>query len=197
MARFNLGDADKYGGNNSGGGFLSLKNDKDVALVRFLYNTPDEAQGDTVHEVEIGGKKVQIFEKGPSFFDELSGALEHCDADPICSQLFEIERRGKAGDKKTVYKVWQTKDRPDDSKLEDFDVPEILGKVILDKSADDMEYFLETKSRKGVGSFPPEDSEDVPMRRRSSAREEREEEERPIRSARRRTPANSDADEVF
>lgn len=228
MARFNAGDADKYGG-NGGGGYFSLKNDRDIATVRFLYNSADDVEGYAVHEVEIDGKKryvnclreynqpiddcpfckarkfqvaklfvplynededkVQVWERGKKFFNKLSSVLSRCDADPICSQTFEIERNGKPKDTATTYEIYQTKDKPDDTVLDDFDMPNILGGIVLDKSAEDMEFYLEE------GYFPPEDDEPV-RRRGSSRRDEEEEDERPARresSSRRsgrRTPSD-------
>jgi hypothetical protein len=221
MARFHADDMDKYGG-QGGTGYFSLKNDRDIATVRFLYNTPDDVEGYAVHEVEIDGKKryvnclreynqpiddcpfcrarkyqvaklfiplynedegkVQVWERGKKFFSKLSSVLSRCDADPICSQTFEIERNGKAGDTQTTYEIYQTREKPDDAKLEDFDEPVIMGRLILDKSADDMEFYLEN------GYFPPED--EAPTRR-SSRREEREEEEMPRRRTGRRTPSDT------
>ena len=223
MARFNADTMDKYGG-QGGTGYFSLKNDRDVATVRFLYNTADDVEGYAVHEVEIDGKKryvnclreynqpiddcpfckarkyqvaklfipmynvdeekVQVWERGKKFFNKLSSVLSRCDADPICSQTFEIERNGKAGDTQTTYEIYQTKDKPDDFTLDDCEEPMIFGRIVLDKSAEDMEFYLEE------GYFPPEDEE--PVRRRSSRREEREEEERPRRRSSRRTPSNED-----
>lgn len=225
MARFNFEDADKYGG-QGGSGYFSLKDDRDTAVVRFLYNSPDDVEGYAVHEVEIDGrkryvnclreynqpiddcpfckarkyqtaklfiplynedaKKVQVWERGKKFFGKLSSVLSRCDADPICSQTFEIERNGKKGDTQTTYEIYQTRDKADDMTLEDFDTPEILGRLILDKSADDMEFYLENEY------FPPED--EAPTRRSSR----REEDDRPARresSSRRssrRTPSNED-----
>lgn len=222
MARFNVDTMDKYGG-QGGTGYFSLKNDRDVATVRFLYNTADDVEGYAVHEVEIDGKKryvnclreynqpiddcpfckarkyqvaklfipmynvdeekVQVWERGKKFFSKLSSVLTRCDADPICSQTFEIERNGKAGDTQTTYEIYQTKDKPDDFTLDDCEEPMILGRLVLDKTAEDMEFYLEE------GYFPPEDEE--PVRRRSSRREEREEEEeRPRRRSSRRTPSD-------
>ena len=233
MARFNAEDADKYGG-NGGGGYFSLKNDRDIATVRFLYNSADDVEGYAVHEVEIDGKKryvnclreynqpiddcpfckarkfqvaklfvplynededkVQVWERGKKFFNKLSSVLSRCDADPICSQTFEIERNGKPKDTQTTYEIYQTKDKPDDTVLDYFDMPNILGGIVLDKSAEDMEFYLEE------GYFPPEDDE--PVRRRGSSRrddsrrDEEEEDERPARresSSRRsgrRTPSD-------
>lgn len=225
MARFNFEDADKYGG-QGGSGYFSLKDDRDTAVVRFLYNSPDDVEGYAVHEVEIDGrkryvnclreynqpiddcpfckarkyqtaklfiplynedaKKVQVWERGKKFFGKLSSVLSRCDADPICSQTFEIERNGKKGDTQTTYEIYQTRDKADDMTLEDFDTPQILGRLILDKSADDMEFYLENEY------FPPED--EAPTRRSSR----REEDDRPARresSSRRssrRTPSNED-----
>lgn len=57
MGRFNAAsEIDNYGG-NGGGGYFSLKNDKDVARVRFMYNTIDDVDGYAVHQVEVNGKK--------------------------------------------------------------------------------------------------------------------------------------------
>ena len=228
MARFNAGDADKYGG-NGGGGYFSLKNDRDIATVRFLYNSADDVEGYAVHEVEIDGKKryvnclreynqpiddcpfckarkfqvaklwiplynededkVQVWERGKKFFNKLSSVLSRCDADPICSQTFEIERNGKPKDTATTYEIYQTKDKPDDAVLDDFDMPNILGGILLDKSAEDMEFYLEE------GYFPPEDDEPV-RRRGGSRRDEEEEDERPARreSSSRRTGRRTPSD---
>lgn len=219
MARFSMNDAEHYGG-QGGGGYFSLKDDHDVATVRFLYDSVEDVEGYAVHEVELDGKKryvnclraynepmdncpfckarmfqqaklfvpiynedadkVQIWERGKSFFSALSGTLSRYDKKPIVSQTFEIERFGKKGDTKTQYQIFRTEDEADDRTLEDFDLPVIIGGLVLDKSADDMEVYLET------GSFPPED--DAPSRR-SSRRAETEEE--PRRRSSRRTPSNS------
>lgn len=59
MAQFKASDADNYGG-QGGGGFFGLKNDKDTALIRFLYNTIDDFSGHSVHEVEVDGRKRYV-----------------------------------------------------------------------------------------------------------------------------------------
>jgi len=223
MARFNLDNADNYGNNGNGGGFFSLKNDGDVAVVRFLYDNADDIEGYAVHEVEVNGKKryvnclreynqpvddcpfckarmkvlaklfipvynededkTQVWERGKKFFSQISGICSRYDDAPIVSQTFEIERNGKPKDTSTTYGIYRTKDKSDGKTLEDFEMPTILGGIVLDKSADDMLYYLDAKE------FPPEDDEeDDTPRRRTSRRDE--EEEAPRRS--RRTPANSE-----
>ena len=58
--------------------------------------------------------------------------------------------------------------------------PDVIGTAVLDKSADDMEFFLDNEY------FPPDD--DVPVRRRKSDEDVPFEEDR---RGTRRTPATS------
>lgn len=225
MAKFTADNIDKYGG-KGGAGYFKLENDKDIATVRFLYNTADDIEGYAVHEVEIDGKKryvnclreynqpvddcpfckakkfqvaklfipvynvdedkVQIWERGKKFFGKISGVCARYGKAPIVSQLFEVERNGKPKDTGTTYEIYRTEDPADDTTLEDFDMPEVLGSIVLDKSAEDMEFFLEE------GYFPPSD-EEAPVRRNTSSRrrEEDEEDDEPRHRPGRRTPARN------
>ena len=215
--RFRHDDADHYGG-QGGTGYFSLKNDKDVAQVRFMYNDVDDVEGYAVHQVEIDGKKryvnclreynqpldtcpfcrakmftsaklfipiynidqdkVQVWERGKKFIAKISSI---CARYPnVVSHVFEIERNGQKGDTSTTYEIYEI-DR-DDTKMEDLpEASDPLCSIILDKSVDDMEFYLENEY------FPPDD-DDMPVRRRASSRKEESEEE--IRSTR-RTPANN------
>lgn len=224
MARFNAETADHYGG-QGGAGYFSLKNDKDVAQIRFMYNSADDIEGFAVHQVEIDGKKryvnclreynqpldvcpfcrskkfftvaklfipvynidedrVQIWERGKKFISKLSSI---CARYPnVVSHKFEVERNGKAGDTATTYEIYEI--GQDDTTLED--LPEqriVLGTIVLDKSADDMEFFLDNEY------FPPDDEDDDrPVRRRSSREEESDDSEE--RRGSRRTPAGGRRD---
>lgn len=201
MARFKGSEIEKYGSQSTGGSFFSLKNDKEVAAVRFLYNDANDVDGYTVHEVEIDGKKryvncirkedtspvddcpfcmarqkqmaklfvplynedegkVQIWERGKKFYSKLSSILSRYNRDSIVSQIFEIERNGKPHDQQTTYEIYRTQDPADNTKLEDFEQPEILGSLVLDKSYEDMEYYLKNNR------FPSDDSDAEPPRRR-------------------------------
>jgi hypothetical protein len=212
MARFGVNDADKYGG-QGGAGYFSLKNDKDTARVRFLFDSIEDVEGYAVHQVEIDGKKRyvnclreygqpitdcpfcaakmftsakyfvpiynidedrnQTWERGKKFGAKLSSM---CARYPhLMTHVFEIERNGKAGDTATTYEIYEVDNDPNVS-LEDFEVPEVLGTIVLDKSPEEMEYFLD------YGEFPSDDKPAV--RRRGSERTERE----PERTGR-RTPA--------
>lgn len=217
MARFTANEVDNYGG-QGGAGFFSLKNDGDVARVRFMYNSIDDVEGLSVHQIEVNGKKryvnclrayndpidkcpfckdgrpvsaklfiplydendgrVKIWERGKKFFSKISGLCSRYSN--LVKYAFEIERHGKAGDTSTSYEIFPV----DGEKLslEDLpEVPNILGEFVLDKSADDMEFYLDN------GDFPSsskESDDEVPFRR--SARTSDSE-----RSVTRRTPATS------
>lgn len=224
MARFKADEVDRYGG-QGGAGYFSLKNDKDVATVRFMYDSIDDVTGYAVHEVEIDGRKryvncpreynepidkcpfcaakkfqaaklfiplynvqeqkIQIWERGKKFFSKISSI---CARYPhLVSHEFEIERNGKKGETTTTYEIYEVSH--DETTLEDLpDVPDILGGLILDKSTDDMEFYLEN------GYFPPDD--DVPVRRRREDDGAVDDEELPFRGGR-RTPANNNRRERF
>lgn len=180
MAGFNVNDAENYGG-QGGGGFFSLKQDKEVAHVRFLYNGIDDVTGYSVHEVELNGKKryvnclreagdpvdacpfckagkfvqvkyfvpiynmdtgsIQTWERGKKFGSKLTSM---CSRYPnTVTHTFEIERNGKAGDQQTSYEIYETGETPDVT-LEQFELANPLGTIILDKTADEMEKYLQT-----------------------------------------------------
>ena len=132
---------------------------------------------------------VQIWDRGKTMFQKLiSQCSRYANKDvDVVNNVFEIERNGKPKDKKTTYEIyWLEKD---DTQMEDLpDEPEIVGGVVLDKSADDMEYYLET------GEFPPteDEEEEAPVRRRDArpASRERERDTRD-REVVRRTPRSS------
>lgn len=201
MAKFSVNDAENYGG-NGGGNFFSLKNDKDVATVRFMYNTIEDVEGYAVHEVEVDGKKryvnclrsytepvdkcplcaarykvlaklfvmlydvdaeeVKVWDRGKTFFSKLSSLCARYN--PLVSTPFEIERNGKKGDTKTTYETYALD--TDETKLEDLpEIPELLGTLILDKTAEELNYFLDN----GVFPGSNEHEQEEQLARRRSA----------------------------
>ena len=111
----------------------------------------------------IDADEVQIWERGRTFAAQLSSNISRYGTGkkgPLVSHIFEIERNGKANDMKTTYGIFEVEQ--DDTRLEDLpEVPEILGRYVMDKSFDDMNYYLDE------GEFPPEDdADDEPIRRR-------------------------------
>lgn len=230
MARFNANEAENYGG-QGGGGFFSLKNDKDVATVRFMYNSIDDVEGYSVHEIEVDGKKryvnclreynqplddcplcaaksrviaklfvilydveseeVKIWDRGKTFFSKLSSLCARYN--PLVSTPFEIERNGKKGDTKTTYETYALD--TDDVTLEDLpEVPELLGTLILDKSYEELEFFLNN------GYFEEDVEEQAPPERnpkndrRNSTSKRELANEAPVR--RRRIPAAAPTEDI-
>ena len=106
--------------------------------------------------------EVQIWTRGKGFMQKFTAFCSRYSKPSIVSHVVTIERHGKSGDMQTTYELYM--DEVDDTTIEDLpELPSILGGIVLDKTADDMEYYLES------GEFPPQDAEedDKPVRRRS------------------------------
>lgn len=58
MARFKMQESENYGAAKNN--YFSLKDDKDTAVIRFLYNDINDAEGVAVHEVEVNGKRIDV-----------------------------------------------------------------------------------------------------------------------------------------
>lgn len=88
---------------------------------------------------------VKLWERGKKFVAKLTSL---CARYPnLVSHIFEVERNGKKGDQSTMYEIYEVDE--DNTTLEDLpEVPEILGGVVLDKSAEEMEHYLD------YGEFP-------------------------------------------
>lgn len=201
MGTFSMQEADNYGQSNAGS-FFQLKDDKDTAKVRFLYNTIDDVQGYAVHQVELpdgkkryvnclrnynepldkcplcaAGSKIlpklflkmynedtqecQIWERGKSYFQKLASLSAHYN--PLCNEVIEIERNGKKGDQKTEYMFYPLESS--EINLDDYECPEPLGTIILDKTEDEIKAFMRD------GEFPENggDSE-LPFKEESTRR---------------------------
>lgn len=109
--------------------------------------------------------KVQLWERGKKFVQKMTslcGRYSNSET-PLCAHEFDIERKGKKGDTSTTYEIYEVD--KDNTTLDDLpDVPNPIGGIILDKSADDMDFYLES------GYFPPDgdEADDAPVRRRDS-----------------------------
>lgn len=126
----------------------------------------------------IDEDRVQTWERGKKFGQKLSSL---CARYPhLFTHTFEIERNGAAGDQQTTYEIYET--GSDESvTLSDFDKPEVLGSHVLDKSASDMEYYLDR------GVFPNDGGNNGGFPRRGGSEN----------GVERRTPSNSTRREVF
>jgi hypothetical protein len=210
MARFSGANIDDYGSQNNSNGvsFFTLKNDKDVARIRVLYNGAEDVDGYSTHRVQVGDKErdvnclrentdpidmcpfcksrkypvsvklyipiynedtgeVQLWGRGRKFYSQITGI---CSRYPnTVSRVFDVERNGAVGDKNTSYNFYPIGDA-DGTTIEDIleeagleAIPDPIGTVIMDKTAEEMENYLQT------GEFS---SEAVPSRRNSERSEE-------------------------
>ena len=75
--RFKHDEVDRYGG-QGGSGYFSLKDDGDVATVRFMYNGIEDVEGYAVHEVEVDGKKRWV-----NCIREYNSPVDEC---PFCAE---------------------------------------------------------------------------------------------------------------
>lgn len=118
-----------------------------------------------IFDTESG--QVKTWDRGKKFISKLQSLIKRYGEGGLVSHIFTIERNGAPGDTSTTYEIWE--DDADEITLED--LPELPNIPVKDKTAEDMEYFLEE------GNFPPEDDEvdedsddeDEAPRRRSGA----------------------------
>lgn len=92
--------------------------------------------------------KVKIWERGKNFIAKLQSLCNRYQ--PLSDYVFEIERNGKAGDRATRYEIFPM-DRVDPVDLTEVEKPELLGGLILEKDAEEMDIYLDT------GNFPATD----------------------------------------
>ena len=120
--------------------------------------------------------KVKIWERGRQFISKLQGLINRYN--PLEDKVFEIERHGKAGDTSTKYEIYPL-DGVDPVNMDEVEMPELEGSLILKKTAEEMEVYLDT------GNFPNEDEGRAPVRRRGD-----ETPDRRTSTSVRRTPAS-------
>lgn len=105
--------------------------------------------------------KVKIWERGKQFLTKLQGLFNRYN--PLSEYVFEIERHGKPGDQKTTYDVYPM-DRVDPVDLTDVEIPELMGGLVMQKNADEMDIYLDT------GNFPDTENRAVTPERRTETR---------------------------
>lgn len=131
---------------------------------------------------DVDEDRVKIWERGKKFFNKISGLCSRYKK--LVEKEFDIERHGKAGSTDTTYEIFPVDDSEKLSMKDLPEIPEDFAKFVLEKSAEDMEYYLEE------GQFPPEDDDEAPRRRgsRNGGRSSR-------RSARRAEDVPEDIDD--
>lgn len=201
MARMSFDDANAFADSNntSGVDYLTLKNDGDEAVVRFMIDSVADFDIHTVHDVKVDNKyrvveclrdprepldncplckanvkigqkfyipliqysvgadgrvtpSAKIWERGLPYAKTLKTYLDNYG--PLSDIMCKIVRHGKAGDMQTSYEivpnlspnVYNPTLYPKTPEL--FDGFSVLGRMVMDKTASDMNAYLTT------GSFP-------------------------------------------
>ncbi len=121
--------------------------------------------------------EVQVWERSKSYFQRLASLSSRYN--PLHDEIIEIERSGKKGDMHTTYEFYPIENEP--VNLDDFEITNPLGTIILDKTAEDMNVYLDT------GAFPDTNESS------SNSYNNRENLEQPQR----RTPSNNPPRRAF
>lgn len=96
--------------------------------------------------------KVKIWERGKTFRKKIEALFNRYPN--LSTMVFEIERRGAKGDKKTQYEIFPMPEvKPVD--VSEIERPEFIGSFILDKSVNEMQYYIDH------GVFPEEASNET------------------------------------
>lgn len=112
----------------------------------------------------VNDKQVQTWTRGRQFLKKLESLINRYG--DLTNMVFEIERIGEAGSTDTTYEVFPLVDAPA-TDISGMEKPNMLGRLILDKSADEMQIFLDT------GKFPDTQNNDAQVSRRDSSEEPR------------------------
>ena len=99
---------------------------------------------------DIKDGKVKIWNRGKTFIPKIKNLINRWG--DMRYKPVDIIRNGAKGDKKTRYDIQISPAEPVD--IENVEKPEFLGGYIMDKSADEMQEYLDT------GSFPDADNND-------------------------------------
>lgn len=81
--RFGINESDNYGTIKSN--YFSLKDDKDTAVIRFLYNDINDVEGVACHSVEVDGKRMDV-----ECLRAYNEPLSKC---PLCEAGYKVDAK--------------------------------------------------------------------------------------------------------
>lgn len=81
--RFGINESDNYGTGKSN--YFSLKDDKDTAVIRFLYNDINDVEGVACHSVEVDGKRMHV-----ECLRAYNEPLSKC---PLCEAGYKVDAK--------------------------------------------------------------------------------------------------------
>jgi len=133
-----------------------------------------------IYDEETG--KTKTWDRGKTMFPRLASLCKrYAKKKPLVSTVFEIERHGAAQDTSTTYEIYKSEEDYEELTLEDLPKAPGTANLVWEKTAEDMEYYLQE------GQFPPTGDGD----------DEEEEEERPTRRPRSKNGGHRREREAF
>jgi hypothetical protein len=89
--------------------------------------------------LNIDNGEIQFWERGKTYFSRLASMASRYN--PLYNEIIEVERNGKKGDTSTDYQFYPIENSP--INLDELDIPSPLGTIILDKTYDEMQYYVD------------------------------------------------------
>lgn len=122
--------------------------------------------------------ECKIWERGAGMKKQLQSLFNRYGKNGFYNKIFEIERCGKKGDQKTTYQIYPVDDLEEDEcpipEEDELNFSDILGGIVMSKSFEDMEYYLDQEEfpkQEDTKRNKPEQREE-----RSSSRDRKREE---------------------
>lgn len=94
--------------------------------------------------------RAQTWERGKTFGAKISSLCAHYPN--LFTHTFDVERHGKAKDTQTFYEFFEVGHADENDSLENYEMPQILGGIVLDKTAEEMRYYIDR------GQFPDDNN---------------------------------------
>ena len=115
----------------------------------------------------IKTKQVEIWQRSKKFVSKIVGLINRYPN--FVSHTFEIERHGAKGEMTTEYEIFPITGEGDGKiGLEDLpEIPEVVGNIVLDKTNEEMEAYINTGSFDNAGVRRREDRQENTYQRRT------------------------------
>ncbi len=115
---------------------------------------------------KLDDNEIVLWERGKQFWQKEFYPLMVEKGEPFCANVFTIVRHGEANNMETTYEF--ISEGCDDTTLDDFeDIPSPTGTLVLEKTFEELESFLKTRSFDGEQKNS--DTSDFPRRRTSTS----------------------------
>lgn len=105
---------------------------------------------------DIEAKEIKIWDRGKTYMRDLSSLCSRY-GPALYKTVFEIERNGAKGDTSTKYTNYPLTEEkcPDGFSINDLPpIPDVVGTIVLKKSYEELEKFMQTGTMPNMGPSP-------------------------------------------